>query len=104
MLKEILDAIKRREETVVLGGVKLIVRELAQSSDLSGLQGSEDLSYRLVMLSTYTEDGALAFNEADLDAIKSGARSKLTPLFLAAARVNGMVVEDNVKNSDAVQS
>lgn len=101
MLKDILEAIRRREEPVVVGGVKLIARELEHAADVDAMQDNQDLIYKLVVRSTYDEQGGLVFTDEDIAALKAGAKLKLMPLFQAVARVNGMALEDDVKNSGA---
>lgn len=119
MLKEIQEALQPREEQVTLGGRVLIVREVEEASVIASTgQGDPDAFYHLMVACVYIGEevepadgekpavykaGALAMSADDIPTIKRSGRRALRPLAQAVARVNGMLVEEEVKNSAGVQ-
>ena len=101
MRRELSEAIKPREERIEFGGLTLIVRELATSADVTAFQDNADMTYKLVVRSTFDEAGEPAFSDEDIPALKAGAKFALLPLITAVTRVNGFALEKNVKNSAA---
>lgn len=101
MLADLLEAIRRREETLTIGGVKLVVRELAKGVDVGPMEDNVDLSYKLVVRSTFDEQGNPVFTDDDIPALKGGAKLALEPLFSAVSRVHGLDLGAETKNSAA---
>ena len=103
MLADLLEAIQPRQEQVVLGGHMLVVREMQSAADVGFMHDNEDLSYKLMVRCVFDEAGMPAFDEADIPALKAGAKAKLLPLMEAVNRVNGFDAVAEAKNSVAVQ-
>ena len=101
MRQELIEAIKPHEERVELGGLTLIVRELACAADITAFQDNADMTYKLVVRSTFDEAGEPAFSDEDIPALKAGAKFALLPLINAVTRVNGFALKENIKNSAA---
>lgn len=118
MIKEILDAIRRREETVAAFGRNFIVRELdatatfrtedaelAKKLEALGMAPDELLFWKALVRCVVEEGSGLApFTDADIPELCRGSRFKLAPLTAAVNRVNGFDSDDNAKNSSAVQA
>ena len=102
MRDDLLAAIKPREETVKLGKNVLTVRELETAADVAAFQDGGDMAYKLLVRCTFDAEGASAFTDDDIPAIKRGSKVRLAGLIAAVIRVNGFDAEDNVKNSAAV--
>lgn len=119
MLKELQEALQPREEQITLGGKVLIVREVEEASIIGGIgKGDPDAFYHLMVACVYVGEeqpradgddkptykaGELALSADDIPAIKRSGRRALRPLAEAVARVNGLNVEAEVKNSEGAQ-
>jgi len=97
MLAEIAAAIKPNEERLTLGGVSLIVREMAAADELGGDGSPEDIFMRVVVRCVFNEAGELVMSDADIPELKAAGKTKLRPLLDAVQRVNGLVQEDNTE-------
>lgn len=98
-----LDALKSllapREEVVEIGGVRLIVRELTTASDVAGLGVDSDAVYRLTVRCVFAESGEPAFADDDIAEMKRTALTAFSTIVHAVRRVNGLDLDDSVKNS-----
>lgn len=101
MLEALKVALAPREEKVELGGVALTVREMPSAASVEAMRDNKDLGYKLLVRCVFDAEGKLAFDDADIEALKMSAKMKLAPLLAAVNRVNGLAVEDEAKNSDA---
>jgi len=101
MRDDLLQAIKPREETVKLGELTLVLRELQTASDVSEFKDDGDRAYKLLVLCAFHEDGTPAFSDDDIPALKAASKSKVGMLTGPLMRVNGFDIEENVKNSEA---
>lgn len=100
-----LECFARRVEPFELNGTKFVLKELPTAADLSAMRDDPDYSMKVVVLCTFMEDGTPAFTNADIPDMK-GESGLFTMMKLVAAvhRVNGMIADDEVKNSEAVPS
>lgn len=101
MREELLAALAPREEKLELGGQRLVARELESAADVEAFKDGVDFTYKLIVRCTFGEDGERAFSDEDIPALKKASNKKLGPLVKAVHRVNGLLVEDEVKNSEA---
>ena len=102
MLKELAEFIKAREERITIAGTTFVVRELSSAVDLAVAgKDKDDIYYRIVVRSVFSEKGEQALGDEDIPALKGGSKIKLAPLYEAVNRVNGLNVEAEAKNSDA---
>lgn len=111
MLKDILDAIRTREEEIEFLGKVYVVRELSASATLGGgsVPEGEDAEtfawWRMFVRSVFDkETGQQVFQDDDIAELMKGSRFKLAKLLQACNRVNGLDEVDNAKNSSAVQA
>lgn len=113
MRAEFLDLIKLREERITFGGRPLIVRELHSAAEVGTGKDDPDIFYRLMVCCIYEAEevtpgvfqaGPQALTVDDIPHLKAGSRKKLAPLIHAVQRVNGLDVEEEVKNSEAAQT
>ena len=102
MLKDLAEYLRPREERLAFAGRALVVRELESAADVAFMADNEDLSYKLLVRCVFDEAGAPVFTEADVVALKAGAKAKLLPLMEAVNRVNGFDTAGDAKNSGAV--
>lgn len=103
MHDDILAAIRPREEPVTVGGLKLVVREMAHAADVASFDDNADLTYKLVVRCVFDEAGAPVFTDDDIPALKAAAKVRLAELVAAVTRVNGFDLAGNAKNSGAAQ-
>lgn len=119
MIHEILEAIRRREESVEALGRRFLVRELDASQSFRTepeLQAKletlglapDDLIFWKCFVRCVLEDeeggGAMPFTDEHIPQLCRGSRLKLAPLVNAVNRVNGFDPDENEKNSSAVQA
>lgn len=113
MLKEIQEALARRQETVEFHGRVLVVREVAEAAELGITEkGDPDAFYKIVIGSVFIgnvvkeaegekpavyEAGEPALTLEDLPTLKEGSRRALRPLLAAVSRVNGLDAEAEAK-------
>lgn len=98
---EFFAAVKPREECVTVGGVEVVVRQLATAADVEALRDGQDAIYKFVVLCCFDRAGVPAFTMADLPDLKAAAKAPMLPLLQAVARVNGLDAGDAEKNSAA---
>lgn len=101
MREELLTFLARREERITLGGAPLIVRELTEEDDVAALADGVDTLFKYIVRSVFDEAGAPVFTDADIPRLKQAGRVRLRELAAAVGRVNGWLMEDEVKNSAA---
>lgn len=101
MLEDLAEFLKPREERITFGKVPLVIMELDGSADNSALAAEEDRAWRILVRCVFREDGTPAFTDADIPKLKRKSPSVTQPLLTAVSRVNGISVEEEVKNSDA---
>lgn len=105
MKEEIRKFIEPRSESLVWAGKKIIVRELDTAAELGNQPSSEDAAYWLLVRCVFYEDGGAVFADEDMPVLRSkkgrASSRKIAPLIGACNRVNGLDVEDEVKNSGA---
>lgn len=105
MKEEIRKFIEPRSETIAWAGVKVVIRELDTAADLSAAPDPSDAAYWLLVRCAFYEDGTPVFAEADIEVLRSkkgkASTRKIAPLLRAVNRVNGLDLEDEVKNSVA---
>lgn len=104
MIKELAEFLKPREETVVVGGVTFVVKELTGSADTVPMRDGLDVSWKILVRCVFRESGEPAFSDEDIASLKASSTSKLARLINAVSRVNGFDLEAEAKNSDAAQS
>lgn len=98
--EELLKALAAREETVVLAGRTLVVREMDVAADVTAFQDQADTVFKLITRCVFDADGKPVFQDSDIPALKKSASRKLMPVVEAVMRVNGMDAADNEKKSD----
>ena len=103
MLSDLVDFLKQREERIKLGGRALVVRELSSAGDTEPMRDGVDVAWKVLVRCTFLESGESAFSDEDIPALKASSASKLGVLINAVNRVNGLNVEEEVKNSEAAQ-
>lgn len=113
MIKEIQEALARRQETISFRGTTLVVREMAQAASVvpDGTP-KEDFFYHIVVACVFEgklvkeaegdqpavyEAGQPALDASDIPALKQGSRSALMPITRAVQRVNGLDAEEEAK-------
>ena len=106
MLNDLAEFLKQREERLEFGGVKLVVRELDGSADNSALTEATDVerSWFILVRCVFREDnGERAFSDEDVPMLHKKSPMVTARLVNAVNRVNGFNIEEEAKNSDAVQ-
>lgn len=101
MYRDLAEFLRPREERLSFAGRTLVVRELESAADVASMADNVDLAYKLMVRCVFDEAGAPVFTEADVPALRSGAKAKLLPLMEAVNRVNGFDTEGDSKNSAA---
>lgn len=101
MLKEIAEALKPREERVVLAGHTLVVREVANAAKFGDGAERDDIFYHLMVASVFTEDGKPALTVEDIPTLKASGRGVMAALTMAVTRVNGMDFKGETEKSEA---
>jgi hypothetical protein len=105
MIKDILEALKCRDEEAELLGRKVLVRELNASATFGNIpreQLEADQWWLMLVRCVFDkETGLPIFQDDDIPELKLGSRNKLGPVLAAFNRVNGLDVEDNEKKSTA---
>lgn len=102
MLNDLAEFLQPREERLVFGKVKLVIKELDGSADNTVLREPEDRSWKLLVRCVFREDnGEPAFSDDDIPVLKKKSPTVTAPLVVAVQRVNGMNLEEEAKNSDA---
>jgi hypothetical protein len=104
MLDQLLEFLKPREEKVSLGGVTFHVKEMNGTVNTEALADGIDTTWKILVRCVFKEDGVQAFSDEDIPRLKASSKPKLVPLVNAVNRVNGFLVEEEVKNSAAAQS
>ena len=98
-----LDVFKRRVDEFTIGGKKFIIKELTSASDIAALKDDKDYALKVIVRCAFTEDGAQAFTDSDIPDLRAEmSLQKLNQLFRVVSKVNGMDVEEEIKNSAAV--
>ena len=93
----LLAALAPREETIVLGGRTLTVRELAHAADVLAMADNEDLSLKLLVRSVLGEDGEPVFSDVDIPVLRGAGLMRMKPLVDMVQRVNGWDPGDSEK-------
>lgn len=105
MKEEIRKFIEPRSEKLTWAGVKVVVSELDTAAELGAQPDAEDAAYWLLVRCTFYEDGTHVFADTDIPILRSkkgkASSRKIAPLLRAVNRVNGLDLEDEVKNSGA---
>ena len=101
MLEALKNALAPMEEKVSIGGVELVVREMPHAADVVALEDQTDLGYKILVRCVFDADGAPVFSDEDIPALKAAGKLKLAPLMKACNKVNGLLVEEAAKNSEA---
>lgn len=105
MKEEIRKFIEPRTETLTWAGQKIVVRELDTAAELGNQPDAEDAAYWLLVRCAFFEDDTPVFAESDIPLLRSKkgrvSTRKIAPLLRAVNRVNGLDLEDEVKNSGA---
>ena len=101
-----LECFARRVEPFELNGMKFVLKELPTAADLSAMKDDPDYSMKVVVMCTFMEDGVTpAFTLADIPDMKGeSGLFKMMKLVAAVHKVNGMVEDEEVKNSSAAPS
>lgn len=100
-----LEGFARRVEPFELNGTKFVLKELPTAADLSAMRDDPDYSMKVVVMCTFMEDGTPAFTNADIPDMKAeSGLFKMMKLVAAVHKVNGMVEDEEVKNSSAAPS
>lgn len=98
MRDELLNFLARREETITVGGVPLIVREIGESTDTTQFRDGVDSLYKFIVLCVFTADGEPAFSDADIPRLKNAGKVRLREIAAAVGRVNGWDEAAELKN------
>lgn len=96
-----LAALAPREERIVINDVVFVLRELDSAADTAALRDQEDSAWKMLVRCCFTESGNPYFTDADIPVLKTRALSRNKRLVEAAMRVNGELVEPEVKPSAA---
>ena len=82
-----------------------VVKELTTAADLAAIKDDPDYTYKIVVMCVFMPDGSPAFTDADIPDMKTqSSLSKMSKLFAAVHKVNGMDAEEEIKNSAAAPS
>jgi hypothetical protein len=102
MLDDLAELYKDREEKVKHGKAVLVVKQWDGSEKKWVFEDPDDIQWRLIERCVFRENGERAFTRKDVDKLRS---KPLVSGQLAAAvsRVNGLDLEQEAKNSEAVQ-
>lgn len=103
MIPDILEFLAPREEKIQFGGRTLVIKEMTSNTETESLRDKVDVSWKILVLCVFREDGTALFTNDDIPRLKASSTSKIAPLINAVNRVNGFNVEDEAKNSDAAQ-
>jgi hypothetical protein len=96
------DFLTPRQEEIELAGRTIIVRELGSASDLDGFRDQQDHFEKFIVRSCFDKaTGEQLFTDEHIPMLKRAPATKTRGLRLAVARVNGLVADDELKNSDA---
>lgn len=96
-----LAALAPREEIVELGDLRVVLRELDSAADVSSLRDGADSGWKILVRSCFSEAGELLFTDDDIPTLKKGALARNKRLLEAAMRVNGELLDPEVKPSAA---
>jgi hypothetical protein len=102
MLDDLAEIYADREERVKHGKVWLIVKQWDGSEKKWVFEDPEEVQWRLIERCAFRENGDRAFDKKDVNVLK---RKPLVSgeLLAAVTRINSQNVEEEAKNSEAVQ-
>jgi len=110
----LLAALELKREAVEVAGVKAFVTELnakdfiefweAADKQFSGDDLKNGRRVMLVARCTVDESGVRVFTDEDVTALAAGSGAVVNALFAAAARLNGLIKDDEPKNSETSPS
>jgi hypothetical protein len=96
------DFLTPREEEIELAGRAIIVRELGSAADGLAFRDGEDQMEKFIVRCCFDKaSGEAVFTDEHIALLKRAPKLKTMALRLAVARVNGLLAEDELKNSGA---
>jgi hypothetical protein len=102
MDKDLQDFLTPREEEIELAGRAIIVREIGSAADVNAFREQQDHFEKFIVRSCFDKaTGEPVFTDEHIPMIKRAPAIKTRALRLAVARVNGLLAEEELKNSDA---